>query len=142
MIVNIEAIDWDESDNKLNSTELFLVFKGKFKKTRVTFNFGGLEGLRVIDPTSKSWVDVSPSIIKSITLAMDWTPPLPPPEPELLEEDYPDHELYGNEVGGVNLNYESIAFYEKGMAVGCKQFPLPTIKKLYKALCKVYGEPK
>jgi len=131
MLVDIEAVAWHESGDNLNSTELLLVFKGKFKNTVCEFG-----PLRAIDPTNGRWADISSDIIKSITLAKDWTP-----SPSALEPEE-DHDDFGNEVGGVALNWETAIFYQRGMVIGCKEFDLATIKRLYKALCKVYGEPK
>jgi hypothetical protein len=139
MVVNVEAIEWDDAPNKLNSTELLLAFKGKFSNTLVEFFANG--SFRVIDPTSSILTDVSLDIVNAVTLAKDWTPTPPTPEPE-PEPEEPDHHEFGTMLGEISLNYEGITFFEKGMQVGCKDIVLADIKKLYKALCKVYGEPK
>ena len=139
MVVNVEAIAWDDAPDKLNSTELLLAFKGKFSNTLVEFSPNQM--LRVIDPTSSILTDISLGIVKAVTLAKDWAPTPPPPEPE-PEPEEPDHHEFGSMIGDLILNHEGITFFQKGMQVGCKDITLADIKKLYKPLCKVYGEPK
>lgn len=128
MVFNIEAVDWDESSNKLNPAELYLVFKGKLKNVHLYFLKNGNYSVDI--PGIFNYANISADIVKSITLAKDYVPPSD-------EGSAPEGLIVSRTIGNQRMD-----FFENRVRVGCKTFQLKTVKKLYHALCKVYGEPK
>jgi len=131
MRVDIKAIPWDDTPDDLNSAELLLAFKGAIKNVAICFQTS--QSISFTDPTSSNYVSVKLSIVKSMTLASDWTG-------SDYEDDYDSQ--FGALLDESEIVYHSCSFYEKGMHIGCMTFSLKDIKKLYKELVKVYGEPK
>ncbi len=139
MVLNLEAIEWDESENNLTPLELHFVFKGELQNVEISYWNGNPV---VIDPTvpkdqMNRFVPIDTDLIKSMTLAKDWKP-TPPPEPYIDPED----KRLGRKLGNAQIGHRAMYFHENVISIGCQDFDLKPMKALYKALVKVYGEPK
>ena len=132
MKVDIKSIPWDDTPDNLNSTELLLAFKGSVKNVEIYYNSN--QSVSFSDPTTGNYATVKLSLIKSMTLNGDWAG-------NEYDDDGVDA-MFGELLTEDEIDHHSCEFYEKGMHIGCMTFTLNDVKKLYKELVKVYGEPK
>jgi len=135
MTVDINAIPWLDAADDLNAVDLHFVWNEGYFNTNMKFTWNGLE---VYDPTTYSWKTITAKLVHSTTLSKAFKPA----EAEHDPEDELDHAEFGNMVCEKEIGYQCMTFYDRGVEIGCKSFSATEVKKLYKALCKVYGDPK
>lgn len=140
--VDVIAIDWEESRDDVSSSELEFLYKGSYKNTNISWGLGmnffwGSGRIQVRNPFTNSVVQISQDLVKSITVAANWT------EPVKEESTYGDHDVFGKRLKTKKiLPHRTLVFFESGITAGCKSFDMQSIKEIYKALCKTYGKPE